>query len=68
MPDLQLCGREILAWRSVELKLGGSAEELDWLLEFGGGLARRDLQLLFIDPDRMVGMKQPLCDIERMWK
>ena len=68
MPDLQLCGREILAWRSVELKLGGSAQELDWLLEFGGGLARRDLQLLFIDPDRMVGMKQPLCDIDLLWK
>ncbi len=68
MPNLQLSGRELLAWRSKELAHGGTAHELDWLLVISGGLALGDLRLLLIDQDRIVDMKRPLGEIQVLWR
>ena len=47
-------GAELMAWRRAQLKRGGRGVDLDWLLDLGGGLSWRDLQLLMVDADRTV--------------
>jgi release factor glutamine methyltransferase len=49
------------------LAAGGTAAELDWLLELGGGLAWRQLQELRLWPERPVLLLQPLGRLEQLW-
>jgi len=60
-------GAELLAWRRAQLLLGGRGVDLDWLLDLGGGLAWRDLQLLMVDADRSVILSSPLEILEEHW-
>ena len=58
---------ELLAWRRRLLAAGDGGPELDWLLEFAGGLsrdARRQLQLM---PQQLVQLRQSLADLEALW-
>jgi len=67
LPGQCLQGSELLAWRHRMLAAGGTAAELDWLLELGGGLAWRQLQELRLWPERPVLLLQPLGRLERLW-
>tara|TARA_B100002051_G_scaffold166077_1_gene156851 strand:+ start:2757 stop:3647 length:891 start_codon:yes stop_codon:yes gene_type:complete len=60
-------GAQLLAWRRRQLKRGGRSVDLDWLLDFGGGLAWTDLQRLLIDPDRRVTLTATFSELERFW-
>ncbi|AII47014.1 hypothetical protein KR49_11425 [Synechococcus sp. KORDI-49] len=60
-------GAELMAWRRAQLKRGGRGVDLDWLLDLGGGLSWRDLQLLMVDADRTVILQSPLEILEEHW-
>jgi len=58
----------LLAWRRELLaRAGGSAAELDWLLDLAGGLPWPQLQLLHLHPQRQVRLAQPLTELETLW-
>ena len=61
-------GEALLAWRRRMLALGGTAAELDWLLDLAGGLRWRRLQELHLRPERPVQLEQPLAALERLWR
>ena len=46
---------------------GGRRVDLDWLLDLGGGVSWRDLQLLMVDADRTVILHSPLEILEEQW-
>ena len=56
-----------MAWRRAQLLRGGRRVDLDWLLDLGGGLSWRDLQLLMVDADRTVILHSPLEILEEQW-
>ena len=56
-----------MAWRRAQLKRGGRGVDLDWLLDLGGGLSWRDLQLLMVDAERTVILESPLETLEEHW-
>ena len=43
-PVKPLSSSQILSWRKNQLSKGGTIENLDWLLDIGGGLTWSDLQ------------------------
>lgn len=61
-------GEALLAWRRRMLGLGGTAAELDWLLDLAGGLRWRRLQDLHLRPERPVALEQPLARLEQLWR
>jgi release factor glutamine methyltransferase len=61
-------GEALLAWRRRMLALGGTAAELDWLLDLAGGLRWRRLQELHLRPERPVPLEQPLAELEQLWR
>ncbi len=61
-------GEALLAWRRRMLALGGTAAELDWLLDLAGGLRWRRLQELHLRPERPVPLEQPLAALELLWR
>lgn len=64
----QVCGRELLQWRREQLKAGGTPAELNWLLEFQGGLPWRELQALHLQPERSVPLRVPLEEMAALWQ
>lgn len=65
--QLQVCGRELLQWRREQLRAGGTPAELNWLLEFQGGLPWRTLQELHLHPQRNVLLRVPLNELAELW-
>ncbi len=64
----QLAGAELLAWRRQQLAQGGQPADLDWLLDQGGGLAWSQLQRLRLRPEQPVRLRQPLNQLEHLWR
>lgn len=65
----ELQASELLAWRRQRLACdGGSAADLDWLLDLAGGLRWPVLQALHLHPDRMVQLNHPLDHLEALWQ
>jgi len=60
-------GTALLAWRRAQLRQGGRAVDLDWLLDLAGGVAWQQLQALRLDPQRAVPLRCPLVDLESLW-
>lgn len=63
----QVNGDELLAWRRQQLALGGSAADLDWLLDLGGGLGWQALQQLRLHPGRRLELQRPLDALALLW-
>ena len=66
--SLSLNGSQLLSWRRDQLKQGGCSFELDWLLDFAGGLTSNNLHRLILDPDQLVRLAVPLVELEAFWK
>ena len=64
----QVCGREVLQWRREQLQAGGTAAELNWLLEFQGGVPWRELQALHLHPECSVPLRVPLEEMAALWQ
>ena len=60
-------GDDLLAWRRGLLRLGGTAVDLDWLLEMAGGLSWSRLQSVHLYPERLFNLAVPLATIELLW-
>jgi release factor glutamine methyltransferase len=60
-------GDDLLAWRRGLLRQGGTAMDLDWLLEMAGGLSWSRLQSVHLHPQRLVSLAVPLATIEPLW-
>ena len=60
-------GQQILGWRQEQLAKGGQSSELDWLLDLGGGLCWRELQLLHLNPGRQVALSRSLDGLAALW-
>ena len=60
----------LLAWRRSLLQQhpGGSAAELDWLLDLGGGLGWQALQQLHLHPQRPVVLQRSLVALAGLWQ
>ena len=65
--DGLLDAKALLAWRRVQLRRGGSSADLDWLLEFAGGLGWSQLQRLRLDPGQPVALRGSLGAIAALW-
>ena len=66
--DQPLAAAGLLAWRRDLLaRSGGSAAELDWLLDLAGGLPWPQLQALHLHPERPVRLRLPLAALEDLW-
>jgi len=63
-----LPGQQILSWRQQQLAKGGQPGDLDWLLDLGGGLRWRELQLLHLDPGRQVALSGSLDGLAALWQ
>lgn len=50
-----------MQWRRQQLQRGGRPVDLDWLLDFAGGVSWSQLQRLRIDPERTVQLQ---CSLE----
>jgi release factor glutamine methyltransferase len=57
----------LLSWRRRLLSDGGHPADLDWLLDQSAGLAWPELQALWLHPGRLVELRVPLAEIERLW-
>ncbi|MEB3234478.1 MAG: HemK/PrmC family methyltransferase, partial [Cyanobacteriota bacterium] len=67
-PAEVLPAQELLAWRRrLQLQCPGTASELDWLLDLGGGLGWQALQQLLLDPQRPVALQRSLAELEALW-
>jgi len=60
----------VLAWRRSLLLQhpGGSAAELDWLLDLGAGLGWQALQQLHLHPQRPVVLQRSLAALAGLWQ
>lgn len=65
--EWQCTGAELLHWRRGLLRQGGSASELDWLIELKAGLSWQELQRLQLSPDRSVALQAPLEALAGLW-
>lgn len=69
MAGSELQAEALLAWRRTLLQVtGGTAADLDWLLDLEGGLRWRDLQTLRLHPRRPVTLDCSLDDLEALWR
>lgn len=66
--SIPLEGTELLTWRRQQLSRGGSAADLDWLLDLAGGIRWASLQRLFLDPSRTIVMEQSLELLSELWE
>ena len=60
--------RQILQWRIQQLKKGGRKEDLDWLLDLGGGLRWSDLQNLYLDDSKSCHLSKTLDELSSIWR
>lgn len=65
--EWQCSGAELMHWRRGLLRQGGSASELDWLIEMKAGLSWQELQRLVLSPDRSVALQAPLETLAALW-
>ncbi|WP_226398243.1 peptide chain release factor N(5)-glutamine methyltransferase [Synechococcus sp. MU1650] len=63
-----LTGTELLQWRRRQLALGGTAADLDWLIDLAGGIPWASLQRLLLDPSRTIAMVQSLDVLTQLWQ
>ena len=68
MGSQRLSGKELVCWRRSQLKDGGRAVDLDWLLDLAGGLRWSSLQQLIIDQDRSAVLNLSLPQLEFLWQ
>ena len=66
--SIPLAGTELLTWRRQQLARGGSAADLDWLLDLAGGVRWASLQRLLLDPSRTIVMEQSLEVLSELWE
>ena len=66
--SITLAGTQLLAWRRQQLARGGSAADLDWLIDLAGGVPWTILQRLLLDPSRTVAMVQSLDVLAELWE
>ena len=62
-----VAGTDVLQWRRRQLARGGTAADLDWLLDLAGGLRWASLQGLLLDPTRTVALEQSLEVLSGLW-
>ena len=67
MTDYILSGFELLTWRSKLLSLGGKEVDLNWLLDFGGGIKWSRLKQISINPEQKIVIERSLEDLENLW-
>ena len=63
-----LAGTDVLQWRRQQLARGGTAADLDWLLDLAGGVRWTSLQRLLLDPTRTVALEQSLEALSQLWE
>jgi len=63
-----LNGASVLSWRREQLRLGGAASALDWLLDLEGGISWQALQQLRLEPNSTVNLAVPLERLEAIWQ
>ena len=61
-------GKEILDWQSIELSKGGEVEEIEWLLDIGGGFSCSSFAKLKIIQDRKYQLKLSLEKLSTIWE
>lgn len=66
--SITLAGTQLLAWRRQQLARGGTAADLDWLIDLAGGVPWNSLQRLLLDPSRTVAMEQSLNVLAGLWE
>lgn len=66
--SITLAGTHLLTWRRQQLARGGSAADLDWLIDLAGGVPWTILQRLLLDPSRTVAMVQSLDVLAQLWE
>ena len=66
--SITLAGTDLLTWRRQQLARGGSAADLDWLIDLAGGVPWTILQRLLLDPSRTVAMVQSLDVLAELWE
>ncbi|WP_320677396.1 peptide chain release factor N(5)-glutamine methyltransferase [Prochlorococcus sp. MIT 1300] len=64
----KLQAKELLNWRKSQLALGGRADDIDWLLDLGGGLSWGALQKLHICRDGPVVLSKSLDELSSFWR
>jgi release factor glutamine methyltransferase len=63
-----ITGSALLQWRRRCLQAGGSAAELDWLLEMAGGLSWTNLQMVHLRPEHPLELLVPLQELTSIWE
>ena len=63
-----MAGTDLLQWRLQQLARGGSAVDLDWLLDLAGGVRWASLQRLLLDPTRTIALEQSMEVLSRVWE
>ncbi len=63
-----MAGTDLLQWRRQQLAHGGSAVDLDWLLDLAGGVRWASLQRLLLDPTRTISLEQSLEVLSQLWE
>ena len=66
-PAASISGEQLLRWRRQLLQGGGSASELDWLLDLQGGVGWQQLQQLRLRPQDTLQLETPLQQLEQLW-
>lgn len=64
---VEISGVALLTWRRVQLRRGGRAVDLDWLLDLAAGLSWQQLQAVRLDPRRPVVLSQGLGPLADLW-
>ncbi len=67
MTSQEIFAKDLLNWRKEQLSKGGSASQLDWLLDLAAGISWGDLQKIHIDPEFWISIEKPLDDLARLW-
>ncbi len=62
-----LTAKELIEWRKNLLIKGGRSVDLDWLLDFSGGISWSSLQKLSFDGSEKVILSRPLIELEDLW-
>jgi release factor glutamine methyltransferase len=57
-----------MRWRREQLDFGGSAADLDWLLDLGGGIPWPRLQACRLRPERTLTLKQGREALASLWR
>jgi len=66
--DEELTGEDLMRWRRQQLALGGSAADLDWLLDLGGGIPWPRLQACRLHPERMHTLAWGRGTLASLWR